>query len=106
MIHPIQTANPTHGISPKHKANPSIARNPNTTIGTVRHGTMIRTRQIRTSSMMWRMMLTTMKMAMARRRAIHKNGAEVAEMPIMMRTDPMIIIMGPMIRKTAPMIQK
>jgi len=51
-------------------------------------------------------MLVTMKTAMARRRAIHKNGAEVAEMPIMMRTDPMIIIMGPMIRKTAPMIQK
>ena len=26
---------------------------------------------------MWRMMLTTMKMAMARRRAIHKNGADM-----------------------------
>jgi len=47
MIHPIQTANPTHGISPRHNANPSIAKNPNTTIGTVRHGTMTRMRQIR-----------------------------------------------------------
>jgi hypothetical protein len=49
-IHAIPTANPTHGISPRHKANPSIAKNPNTTIGTVRHGTMIRMRPISTSS--------------------------------------------------------
>jgi len=46
-IHAIPTANPTHGISPRHNANPSIAKNPNTTIGTVRHGTMTRMRQIR-----------------------------------------------------------
>jgi hypothetical protein len=46
MIHPIQTPKPKNGIRDKHRANPSIAKNPQTTIGMVRQGTMMRMRQI------------------------------------------------------------
>jgi hypothetical protein len=105
MTHPIQTPKPTRGIKPKHRANPSIAKNPQTTIGMVSKGTTMRMKQISMRRVMRKMRFSVMKMAMERMKTIRKvsksNTSPQSMNKIISGSQIIIVIIIPSIRAIA-----